>query len=114
MYAVLEQYGGYVLAGVWMVGGVILGIRNGKYRSAYLQRFPPVNGVPLYMTWHGNPFGSEARAIYRAALNRQPDPDVERMRRELWRRYGQICLWIFGFPVLAFGVAALVLTIFPH
>jgi hypothetical protein len=117
VYAVLEQYGGYVLFGIYLVGVGVLFFRHYlPYRKAYLQRFPPVNGVPLEMYVGGDTFGfsPEARAIWRALLHRQPDPELERMRRKVWRCYGGVVLWGFGFPVLAIGVAALVLTGFPH
>jgi hypothetical protein len=62
----------------------------------------------------GYPFSPEARALWSVTFKRQPDPALERMRREVWRRYGHLALWMYGFPVLAVGVAALVLIFFPH
>jgi hypothetical protein len=86
-----------------------------SYQRAYLKQFPPVNGVPLDMYVGGNPFSPESCAVWSAMWNRQPNPDLERMRRQYWRRYRRLMLWMLGFPVLAIGVAALLmLTVFPH
>jgi hypothetical protein len=114
VYAVLQQYGGYVLAGVWMVGIILMYLRFRAYQRAYLQKCPPVNGVPLDMAVGGNPFGEVARAVNSAMNVPQPDPDLEHMRLQMWRRYRHVALWVFGMPLLAVGVAALVLTVFPH
>ena len=61
------------------------------------------------MFFGGNPFGAEARAIYRAGRNRQPDPDLERMRREMGRTYRHFLYWVFGFPAMTIGVVALLM-----
>jgi hypothetical protein len=117
VYAILEQYGGDVLFGIYLLGVGLLFFRHYlPYRKAYLKKFPPVNGVPLEMYVGSDTFGfgPEARAIWRALLHHQPDPELEHMRRTVWRRYGHVALWMFGFPVVAIGVAALVLVVFPH
>jgi hypothetical protein len=115
VYAVLQQYGGYVLAGVGMVGWFLMFLRYRACQRAYLQRLPPVNGVPLDMyTGADNPWGPESRAIWRAMFKHQGNPELEHMRRQVWRRFGHFGLWTCGYPVLALGVAACVLTVFPH
>jgi hypothetical protein len=76
VYAVLEQYGGYVLAGVWLVGTILIYVRYRAYQVAYLKKFPPINGVPLYMVWGGNPGGPEAQAIYSAMGIDSPIPSL--------------------------------------
>ena len=58
--------------------------------------------------------GPEAQAIADAAWTRQDDPELERLRREVWRKNRHIVYWVFGFPVLAIGVGALVLAFFPR
>jgi hypothetical protein len=40
--------------------------------------------------------------------------ELERLRQAMARGYRQFLYWTFGFPVLAIGVAALVLIFFPH
>lgn len=76
-----------VLAAIWAVGSITLYFRMRAKQVAYLKRFPPVEGVPLYMAAGGNPFGAVARTIWRVMLNRHPDPDLERLRQEIWRRF---------------------------
>jgi hypothetical protein len=39
----------------------------------------------------------------------QADAEVEQLRREIWRRYRQFQLWVFGFPALCIGVVALLI-----
>ena len=98
------------LAVIWFAGGIILYLRTRAKRVIYLRHFPPVNGVPLDIVMSANPFGAEARAIYRAMWRRQADAELEGLRREIWRRYRYVALWIYGFPVVAVGVAALLIT----
>lgn len=73
--------------------------------------FPPVDGVPLDALQGGNPFGARSRATFRAMLQRQPDPELERTRRDVRRRWLPVALWIYGFSVLVicmvFSVAVL-------
>jgi hypothetical protein len=92
VHAVLQQYGGYVLAGVWVVGGVLFWWRSRASQVAYLKKFPPVNGVPLEMWLGGNPGGAEAQAIARVSRTRQPDPELERLRQEMGRRYQHLAI----------------------
>ena len=98
------------LAAIWAVGMITLYFRMRAKQVAYLKRFPLVEGVPLYMAAGGTPFGAVAGTIWRVMLNRQPDPDLERLRQEIWRRFRYMALWIYGYPVVAFGVAALLIT----
>lgn len=99
----------FMLMAIWFIGMFVLYLRLRAKQVAYLKRFPPVEGVPLYMAASGNPFGAVARTIWRVMLNRQPDLDLERLRREIWRRFRYMVLWIFGFPLLAIGTAALLI-----
>lgn len=96
----------------WFGGGVVLYVRFLKRQRAYLRHFAPVDGVPLDALRGGNPFGARSRATFRVMLQRQSDPELERMRRDLWRRWRPVVLWIYGFPFLVIcvviGVAVLV------
>jgi hypothetical protein len=38
---------------------------------------------------------------------RQDDPELEGLRRELWRSYGLVAAWMFGFPLLTIAAIAL-------
>jgi len=41
----------------------------------------------------------------------QDDPELERLRREMWRRFGLVVLWGAGFPFLTFSaITLLILT----
>jgi hypothetical protein len=98
----------FAFAVVWSGVGIVLYFRTRVQQAAYLKRFPPVNGVPLYMVNGGNPFGARAQAI-RHTMRSQSDPDLERLRREVWCRFRLCLIWIFGFPLLSFGIAALLI-----
>ena len=96
---------------IWVGGIVAFYVRMRARQGQYLKRFPPVEGVPLEIAGGGNPFGAVSRAIWRALLRRQPDPDLERLRHDIWRRFGHLVLWIYGFPlVMAGGTALLIVT----
>ena len=99
-----------VLAALWFAGTIALYVRMRAKQVAYLKRFPPVEGVPLYMAGGGNPFGAVSRAIWSAMVRHQTDPELEALRREIWRREGYMTLWIFGFPICAVGVTALLIA----
>jgi hypothetical protein len=101
---------GYTLALTWFVVGVVLSLRALMKQLAYLGRFPPVNGVPLNALRGGNPFGARARMQWRVSLQRQSDPELEGLRRETWRRFRAVMLWIYGFPIVVIGVAALLIA----
>jgi hypothetical protein len=90
---------------VWFGGTVLLGFRYRAKRRAYLQRFPAVEGVPLDMFVSGGP-SRVRRAIYRAMWQRQADPDLERLRRTMWRRLLYLAVWIVGFFLILNGVIA--------
>jgi hypothetical protein len=115
VYAFLQQVGGYILVGVWIVGGVLIfHLYFLPYELAYLRQFSPVDGVPLDMYTGGNPFHPVSRARFAALFQWQPDAELERMRRDMWRRLGLLALWLFGFPVIVGGLGLLVLAVIPH
>lgn len=41
---------------------------------------------------------------------RQPEPELERLRRELWRRYRYMVLWVLGFPIIVFAPVVLLIV----
>ena len=98
------------LAALWFAGTIALYVRMRAKQVAYLKRFPPAEGVPLCTAGGGNPFGAVSRAIWSAMVRRQPDSELEALRREIWRREGYMTLWIFGFPICAVGVTALLIA----
>ncbi len=70
----------------------------------------------MYTPEFGNPPGT-LRRIYAAMRQHQDDPELERLRREIWRRYSYVALWIFGYPLLTNGVVALLVVaglVHPH
>jgi hypothetical protein len=108
MFDVFRGIFPFAFAILWFGVGIALYFRTRIQQIAYLKRFPPVNGVPLYMVNGGNPFGAQARAIKRA-MRSQSDPELERLRREVRRRFRLCLIWIFGFPLLSFGMAVLLI-----
>jgi hypothetical protein len=93
----------------WLVGMIALFFRFRAKQRTYLRRFPPVEGAPLEMAW---PFLSPMRVtreVIRLLSQRQPDPELERLRRKIWRSYRDIFFWVFGFLVLVAGVLALLI-----
>jgi hypothetical protein len=110
MASVLDTYfSGFML--VWLAGVVVLGLRANAKGKAYLRQLPPVNGVPLDMSmytekgwlrgWHG--------PVWQAYRQQQIDLELEQLRQEAWRRSRYVMLWIFGFPLFAAGVMALLI-----
>lgn len=96
----------------WFGGAFILAFRAHMLWDAYLRRFKPVDGIPLNMyapRWL--PDARDAKEAYNNALwESQADPELERMRRQAWRRTRVVVLWGFGFPVMVAGVMALVIV----
>jgi hypothetical protein len=60
----------------------------------------------MYTTLYGAPRGTWRR-LNEVMLEQQDDPALEALRRAMWRRYALVALWVFGFPLLTIGVAAL-------
>ena len=48
--------------------------------------------------------------VWRAYRQQQADPGLEQVRQEAWQRGNTARLWLFGFPVLRIGVAALLIA----
>lgn len=110
MFAVLQQIFPCAFGITWAGVTAILYFRFRAKQRAYLHEFPSVAGVPLDMFIGGNPLGAVARAVYQAMWQHQPDPQLERLRHEMWRRYVYIALWVLGFPLLTYGAVALLIV----
>src|SRR5262249_6164173 len=85
---------------VWVGGYVLLYRRYSATMLAYLRRFRPVAGVPLE-TQLGEGLGWERvgphlRALWQVTRHPQTDPDLERLRRAVWRRSHHALLWTLG------------------
>jgi hypothetical protein len=106
----LERLFAVAFALVWLGGALVLGFRAWRQHVAYLRRFPPVAGVRLDDLVAGRafrlPWSAANRAANRALWRRQDDPELERLRRAVWRGYGYYFLWIVAVPLLTAGVVA--------
>src|SRR5262245_52113806 len=102
---------GVIWVGMWFGGYVTLFRRYSATMRAYLRRFPPVAGVPLGtqlgegLGW--SRVGPHMRARWQATQHPQADPDLERHRREVWRRSRHLLLWHLGFALPTLGALAL-------
>jgi hypothetical protein len=93
----LQQILAYGCVVVYIVGAIIFLARARMKHVDYLRQFPPVEGIRLDTFTGGNPFGPVARAI--SEVLRESQPDLA------------LATWIFGFPVLAISVAALLILV---
>jgi hypothetical protein len=111
-YAV-QQWLFFAFAATWFGGAIVLYLRYLRKRGIYLRRFPPVASVPLdtYKYLENNPFSPQGRAAFRAIWQPQDDPKLESLRGKVWRGYGYVVLWGFGFPILVVGVVILLLLL---
>ena len=108
IYVGLQRIFPFAFPILWLGGTFVLFSRFRRAQRAYLRRFPPGAGVPLEMYVGGGP-RSVTRAIFRLMWRRQDDPELERLRRGVWRSYRTVALWGFGVPLLCFGVITLLI-----
>jgi hypothetical protein len=111
MYEFLQRIFPFVFAILWIGPMVFLFLRFRRKQVAYLRRFPPIDRyqtLDMYTPGVGNPSGTYRR-LSAAMWRRQEDAELERLQRELCRRYGLVALWIVGIPLVAF-VAVVLLT----
>ena len=111
MNEALQRVLAYGCVVVYIVGAIILLARARMKQVDYLRQFPPVEGVRLDTFTGGNPFGPVARAISEVSREPQPDLELERQRLVVRWAFGALATWIFGFPVLAISVAALLILV---
>jgi hypothetical protein len=97
---------GIIFATIW--GGVAIALfgRYDRLAREYLARFPDEIQFSPRNPDLPRSFASYA-AIWRVQLREQPDPELEEMRREIWRRYRLYMIWIFAFPIPVFTVVAI-------
>lgn len=104
---------------LWFGGALILFIRYRAQQIVYLRQFPPVEPhvtFDMYTSMYGAPRGTR-RWINQMVFKHQADPELEALRRAMWRRFGLYALWVFGFPLLTLSVAVLLTLaglIHPH
>jgi hypothetical protein len=93
---------------LWVGGFVVLSFSCQKKERAYVGRLPPIN--PNQALDRHNPFW-DPRGGFRRLRDvfwcHQDDPELEQLRREVWRSNGLIFLWLLGVPFLTFGTIAL-------
>src|SRR5260221_623723 len=106
MYPMVQNVLAVAFVITWLGGTAVLFFRYRAKQRAYLHRFPPVEGVPLDMYVGGGP-KSVTRAGFRAMWRRQTDPELERLRREVWQHFIYMGIWIYGFPFVVFGAVVL-------
>ena len=90
MYEVFQQLFPLGFAMVWLGGTIALTLPVVRKHGAYLRRFRPADQ-------------------FKAMWQRQDDPALERLRLAVWRWYGFALLWELGVPLVAFGMAKLLL-----
>jgi hypothetical protein len=105
-----QNVGGITLALMWFGGGIALFARTLTQQFAYLRHFPPVDGVPLDNILTLLSGMRPIRAQWAAMLQKQSEPRMEAMRREVNRRFLVCLVWIYGYPFLCIGVIALLVS----
>lgn len=92
----------------WFGGMAVLFVRFRLKQHAYIHHFENelrfLAGSPLYIPSSAQGVGDALRVM----RQRQSDPDLEKLRRNMWRRYLFIVLWVFGFPVAVIALVVLV------
>jgi hypothetical protein len=112
VYEFVQRIFPFAFPVLWVGPTLVLFFRFRKKQVAYLRRFPRIDRyrtLDMY-TGYGDPPGT-FRRMWDAQWHRQDDPELERFRREMWRSYGLVAAWMFGFPLLTFAtIALLILT----
>ena len=116
VYEFVQRIFPFVFPILWFGPTIVLFFRFRQKQVAYLRRFPPIDRyqtLDMVTFGVGNPPGT-FRRVWDAQWRKQDDPELERLRREMWRRYGLVMLWVFGFPLLTFAtLTVLILTSHP-
>ncbi len=102
----MQNFLGFLFVVIWVGGIIFLGVRVHAKENAYLDRRPQLDDAPFNPNQYaamltprrwGGPY-------WRVVREPQFDPEVERLRQDLWRRTRYMVLWWFGFPAIVTGV----------
>jgi hypothetical protein len=99
---------------LWVGGACAQLLRVKHKQGAYLRRFPPDaldTTLPKYSPWVGGYSIGYARRIGEAERTAQPDLERERRRKEVVRNFILLLLWIFGFPLVTFGIVGILTVV---
>lgn len=109
VFDVLKQIFPFAFVITWVGIGAVLFFRARGRQNAYLRRFEgEINffaGDPIFFPGSVRAY----RDTVRAMRERQPDADLERLRREMWRHFRYYIVWIFGFPIIVVGAVVLLI-----
>jgi hypothetical protein len=110
VFAFLESALPLAFVVTWVGVGIVLFIRTRVKQNAFLRRLGHQidfsTGDPIFFP---RSYG-DYREIKQAMHRQQPNPETESLRRDMWRRFHYFRIWVFGFPVLVVGVAALFIS----
>ena len=100
---------GFIVVLIWGTGTLVLGLRANTKGKAYLQRVPPIQGVPpdMYMYWDNPWLPIWRRPVWRIFGQPQEDAELEQLRQDYWERTWYVLFWTLVFPGWAFGMIAL-------
>lgn len=110
----------FAFAILWF-GGTIALLFLMKYKHrAYLRQFPPGTfdtTLPEYNPWFGEYSIGYARRHGAAERTASPDPERERRRVAAIRTFVFLLLWMFGFPLVTWGMVGILIVaglVHPH
>jgi hypothetical protein len=103
----------FIAFAIMEVGGMlVLFVWAFAKQRAYLRRcaskYPFLAHKPFYFPLGSVNFSSD-RVLHPLLHQRQAEPELERLRRDMWRSFRYYRIWLFGFPVLVAGVLALLI-----
>lgn len=84
MYYVLLKIVPVALFITWLCGQIALISRYCSKERLYVRHFPTATGIPFNLTDGFGPWNRHL-AIQDALWQRLADPEVERLRRDVWR-----------------------------
>ena len=115
MLSLLQSLFPFVFPILWFGGMFILALRWRSAMKAYFKRLeseiPELKNNPLvmrlYLPNYAPVYRQLRRDVWNAMRYSHSNPELERMRRLMWRRYIFAALWTLGFPICASGLVAL-------
>jgi hypothetical protein len=110
---VLQNLAFFAFMVAWFGGLIALYVRTSVKQNAYLRHFRSAEGYPLdaYTYVRYSPEGRQMRRLMREP---QDDPELEKLRREVWRRARYCLIWMFGCPALFVGVSVTLILLLWH